>query len=113
MRETIPTDNRNCMECPATLRLGPGEIDSIRKHTAAFVPAADTYVFGSRTNPEARGGDIDLILLTLEPLSQSVVRKLRRAILNEIGEQKLDIVNFTRAAKHPFKDIAMASSVKI
>lgn len=101
------------MDRPATLRLGPEEIASIRKHKAVFAPNADAYLFGSRTNPAARGGDIDLLLLTEDRLAQSTIRKLRRAILNEIGEQKLDIINFTRAAKHPFKDLAMASSAKI
>ncbi len=113
MRETTPGANRILMDRPATMRLRPEELASIRKHKAVFAPNAEAYLFGSRTNPAARGGDIDLFLLTEDRLPQSTVRKLRRAILNEIGEQKLDIINFTRSAQHPFKDIAMASSVKI
>jgi len=41
------------------------------------------------------------------------LRRLRRAILQQIGEQKLDIVSFARSAAHPFKDIALATAVKL
>ena len=41
------------------------------------------------------------------------MREMRRAILREIGEQKLDIVNFPRQAEHPFKDLSLSGGVKL
>jgi hypothetical protein len=38
---------------------------------------------------------------------------MRRAILSKIGEQKLDIVNFSKAEQHPFKEIAMEGALKL
>lgn len=76
-------------------------------------PRGDTCLFGSRINPLARGGDIDLLLLTDTKLPLKRVRELRRAILSQIGEQKLDIVNFAKQAEHPFKDIALQDGLTL
>lgn len=61
----------------------------------------------------ARGGDIDLLLLTPEKLPLSQIRGIRRGILNVIGEQKLDIVNFPRSGRHPFKDAALEHALRL
>lgn len=89
------------------------ERESILKHTSRLAEEAEAYLFGSRADSRVRGGDIDLLLLTDTRLPLRRVRELRRAILSDIGEQKLDIVNFTRQAQHPFKDIALQGSVKL
>lgn len=101
------------MDCCAPLRLEPGERDAIRDQAASLAPGAEAYLFGSRTDPEARGGDIDVLLLTEERLALATVRRIRRAILEQIGEQKLDIVNFTRDERHPFKDVALATAARL
>ncbi len=95
------------------LRLEPAEREAIRTQTEDLVPGGETYVFGSRTDPAARGGDIDVLLLTEQRLALGMLRRIRRAILDRIGEQKLDIVNFTRAEQHPFKDVALATAAKL
>jgi predicted nucleotidyltransferase len=74
---------------------------------------ADCYLFGSRTDYRKRGGDIDVLLLTQEKLPLSLLRRIRRLILNQIGEQKLDIVNFIRESTHPFKAVALNNVVKL
>jgi hypothetical protein len=78
-----------------------------------LAPGAEVFVFGSRTNPVARGGDIDLLLLGEAKLPMGILRRLRRAILQQIGEQKLDIVSFARSTVHPFKDIAFSTATKL
>jgi hypothetical protein len=95
------------------MRLKASERSSILRHAAHFAPGSESYLFGSRANPAARGGDIDLLLLTDTQLPLRRLREMRRAILLEIGEQKLDIVNFPRHAEHPFKDLALAGSVRL
>ena len=76
-------------------------------------PDADCYLFGSRTDDRKRGGDIDLLLLTSDKLPLTMMRGVRRRILNQIGEQKLDIVNFTRESSHPFKTAALECAVQL
>jgi predicted nucleotidyltransferase len=95
------------------LRLEPRERAAIRDQAARLAPGAEAYLFGSRTDPAARGGDIDVLLLTEQPLALATIRRLRRAILDRIGEQKLDIVNFTRDERHPFKDVALATAARL
>jgi predicted nucleotidyltransferase len=52
-------------------------------------------VFGSRTDPTRRGGDIDL-LVEIDPAHgvdyERLKRRLRLALEDEIGEQRVDIV---------------------
>ena len=101
------------MEERGHLRLEPAERDAIRDQAETLAPGAEAYLFGSRTNPAARGGDIDVLLLTDQRLALGTIRRIRRAILERIGEQKLDIVNFTRDERHPFKDVALATAARL
>ena len=54
-----------------------------------------------------------MLLLTDTRLPLRRLREMRRAILLEIGEQKLDIVNFPRHAEHPFKDLALTGGLRL
>ena len=76
------------------VRLSQATCQAIKSNVAKIVPEADCYLFGSRTDDTLKGGDIDVIL-TPEKLPLSLLSSLRRSILNQIGEQKLDLVNFT------------------
>jgi predicted nucleotidyltransferase len=95
------------------MRLEPQQVESIKRQAATWVPGAETFLFGSRTNPGARGGDIDLLVLAEEKVPLATLRHLRRAILDEIGEQKLDIVSFARTAEHPFKEVALRTAAQL
>lgn len=89
------------------MRLSEETAEVIREQISRMAPESDCYLFGSRAMDHARGGDIDLLILTPEKLPLSQIRGIRRGILNAIGEQKLDIVNFERSSSHPFKDAAL------
>ncbi|MEI8293320.1 MAG: nucleotidyltransferase domain-containing protein [bacterium] len=86
---------------------------SIKKHIQESIPNADVFLFGSRADDSAKGGDIDLLLITEEKLSLVSINRLRRLILNDIGEQKIDIVNFTKSKTHPFKSLALESAIRL
>jgi len=95
------------------MRLKDSDKNAILQQTSRFAPDGEAYLFGSRTNSAARGGDIDLLLLTETKLPLRLIREMRRAILSKIGEQKLDIVNFSKQEQHPFKEIAMERALKL
>jgi len=95
------------------MRLKEQQIKTIKQQAAKLAPGAEVFVFGSRTDLAARGGDIDLLLLGEAKLPMSILRRLRRAILQQIGEQKLDIVSYARSTSHPFKDVALATAMKL
>ncbi len=54
-------------------------------------PKATTYLFGSRVDDSARGGDIDL-LVESETISFSDKLSILAAIKARIGDQKIDLV---------------------
>jgi predicted nucleotidyltransferase len=95
------------------MRLEKEQVEAIKRQAAKWAPGADAFVFGSRTDPNARGGDIDLLVLAEEKLPLATLRRLRRAILDEIGEQRLDIVSFARGTEHPFKEVALSTAAKL
>jgi len=95
------------------MRLEKEQIQSIKRQAAKWAPGAETFVFGSRTDPTVRGGDIDLLILAEEKLPLATLRYMRRAILDEIGEQKLDIISFARSAQNPFKEVALSTAARL
>ena len=95
------------------MRLSEDTAEVIREQISRIAPESDCYLFGSRAMDHTRGGDIDLLLLTPEKLSLALIRGIRRGILNAIGEQKLDIVNFSHASTHPFKTAVLEHALRL
>jgi predicted nucleotidyltransferase len=89
------------MKSAATnLRLTPRERDGIRAavHKACGETGAvwrRVVLFGSRTDPNRRGGDIDL-LVELEPARPAdtflLNQRRRLALEDELGEQRIDLI---------------------
>lgn len=95
------------------MRLSQATCQAIKSSVAIIAPEAVCYVFGSRTNDSLKGGDIDLLLITSKKLSLPLLSRLKRTILNQIGEQKIDLVNFSQDSTHPFKKIALESAIQL
>ena len=95
------------------MRLSQSTCQAITSSVAKIAPEAACYLFGSRTDDSLKGGDIDLLLITSKKLSLRMLSKLRRSILNQIGEQKIDLVNFSQDSTHPFKKIALETAIKL
>ena len=96
-----------------TMRLPQAISSTIKSRILESTPNADIFLFGSRVDDSAKGGDIDLLLITEEKLPLVSINRIRRLILNEIGEQKIDIVNFTKSMTHPFKSLALESAIRL
>lgn len=73
------------------MRLGTNEVAAIREEVWRLDPEAETYLYGSRTDDSARGGDIDLLVVS-DRIGFRDLLRLRRAILDRIGWQQLDLV---------------------
>jgi predicted nucleotidyltransferase len=73
------------------MRLGNHEVAVIRDEVQRLDPAAETYLYGSRVDAAARGGDIDLLVVSDQIRFRDLLR-LRCAILDRIGWQQLDLV---------------------
>ena len=65
---------------------------SIKNRIYQSIPDADVFLFGSRVDDFGKGGDIDLLLLTEEKLPLLFMNKIRRLILNDIGELRFPML---------------------
>ena len=96
LRCAPPTDQP---DAPATytfgMRLSEHQRDVIRRATAELAgPSARVLLFGSRTRPELRGGDIDLLVELVQPNPDrfALGMKLGARIERQLGLQKIDIL---------------------
>ncbi len=76
---------------PVNMRLTEREVRAIREELARLDPDAQVYLYGSRADDRARGGDIDLLVVS-DKLGFRDVLRLRVGILDRIGWQQLDLV---------------------
>ena len=95
------------------MRLTPRISYIIKSIIHESLPKSEVFLFGSRVDDSAKGGDIDLLLLTDEKLPLVSINRIRRLILNEIGEQKIDIVNFSKSISHPFKSLVLETAIRL
>ena len=61
------------------------------------------YLFGSRTDDNAKGGDIDLMIISEKKINHFDLYKMKLAFCEQFGNQKIDIVNLTHDNKSAFK----------
>lgn len=73
------------------MRLPADAVQTIREEIGRLDPKAEVYLYGSRVDDTARGGDIDLLVVS-DRLSFRDVLRLRIRILDRIGWQQLDLV---------------------
>jgi predicted nucleotidyltransferase len=73
------------------MRLTSSEKNAILAAVSKHDAGARVILFGSRTDDRARGGDIDLLVVS-DRIGFRQEWAIRRDILDEIGWQKLDLV---------------------
>ena len=77
------------------MRLSEHQRSVIRRTAAEVVgPSARVLLFGSRTRPGLRGGDIDLLVELAQPVPDrwSLGNRLGARIEQQLGLQKIDIL---------------------
>jgi uncharacterized protein len=91
------------------MRITEKERAEITQSVTRRDPSASIYLFGSRANDSARGGDIDLLVL-----SRKIDLWERLDILADLhrhlGEQKIDLVVYPDLSQ-PFARIAASEGV--
>lgn len=93
------------------MRLNAAETEAIREEVRRLDPSAEIHLFGSRTDDQARGGDIDLLVIS-ERLTFRDVLRLRAAIQDRIGWQQLDLLVRRRdQIREPFVALALETGI--
>jgi predicted nucleotidyltransferase len=95
------------------VRLDENEITAIKRAFTEIFGRGRVILFGSRTNPKSRGGDIDLYLI---PEDQNDLRKKKRAFSIKLdlylGERKVDII-LQQDVKRPIEQEALTKGVDL
>jgi len=77
------------------MRLTADQINTIRRivHEEAG-PATTVRLFGSRVDDTARGGDIDLLLQTADPIASPALlsAKISARLMRALGGRRVDVV---------------------
>jgi len=95
------------------MRLSQEKIQYIKSELKTLAPGSKVYIFGSRADDHAKGGDIDILWLTPKPIHRSKTRMFRIGFYKKFGWQKVDLVNFTFEQDDVFKDIALNQAVEL
>ena len=95
------------------MRLDPKMAIAIKEALLEAEPGSSVRLFGSRTDDRAKGGDIDVLWLTDRRVSSQTIRRIKIELYKRFGWQKIDIVNFGRDDKDPFKTIALQTAIDL
>ncbi len=96
------------------MRLTKQQINTITQTVTRLAgTGAAVYLFGSRLNDHAKGGDIDLFIESDTPLSLIHRAKIKMELESQLG-LPVDIVSKSRsAAATPFQIIAQSNSAQL
>ena len=72
---------------------------------------ARIYLFGSRTDDNKKGGDLDILIYSKD-ITFGDKLKIKAAIFEKIDEQKIDLV-ITEDEKDPFVKMVLEQGVKL
>jgi len=95
------------------MRLNPEIANYMKQLIQEKIPGSTIYLFGSRVDDKARGGDIDLMILTNEPADKRIFRKIRLEFIKKYGWRKVDLVNFTYSDESSFRRLINTSCIPL
>lgn len=95
------------------MRLKPEIVDYLKLLIYDKIPGSTIYLFGSRVDDKARGGDIDVLILTAEPAEKSILRKIRIDLIKKFGWRKIDLVNFTHSDESIFRQLIERNCIQL
>lgn len=92
------------------MRLSAEEIKILKMSLNKISSEAKLYLFGSRISESAKGGDIDLLVVS-KRLRPRDLRRLRLDFFKHFGEQKIDIVLDDGSFADPFRKIISQKAI--
>lgn len=93
------------------MRLSEQQKQSIIRTIKSKDPKARVYLFGSRVDDSARGGDIDLLVLS-EQIDFLQKIKIEARLVMELGDQKVDLV-LSKQGMEPFARLALNKAIEL
>lgn len=105
----------------SAIRLSPQESAGIRRAVISACSEVGTawrriMLFGSRTDPGRRGGDIDLLVeIAPNPPADTfwLTQRLRLTLEDELGEQRIDVVIDDGRTEDPFLALVREKGIEL
>jgi len=95
------------------MRLSKDKQDFLKETIKNILPEADIYLFGSRVDPQKKGGDIDILVIDERCLTINEIISMKMSFCNQFGEQKIDIITYKRNDNDTFKKLALLEGIKL
>jgi len=95
------------------MRVSKEKLEFLKKIIESAIDNVDIYIFGSRVESEKKGGDIDVLVLADKKISLIKKMQIKIKFWKKFGEQKIDIVSYTRNQESTFKNLILQSAIKI
>lgn len=99
------------------IRLSEQDVKHISEtFRSCFLEGDQLWLFGSRANPKAKGGDIDLYIETqLRDSKQVIEAKIEfiSQLMFKIGEQKVDVVVKFSPTELPIYQVAREEGIRL
>ncbi len=93
------------------VRLTGEEVDAIRKEIKRMDPGAQVYLFGSRVDDAARGGDIDLWVRS-ERITYRDLLLLRIHLQDRLGWRRIDVI-LNAGDDHPLATVVAETGIQL
>ena len=93
------------------MRLREDDQQAVRDVVAEADPQAEVFLFGSRARDQERGGDIDLLIMSVA-IGPQERRRMKLRLMDRLGERKIDLL-VARDAAQPLVRIARAEGVRL
>lgn len=94
------------------VRLSEEEINRIKQTIRKYDPQAKILIFGSRTDPSKKGGDIDLLVIS-NNIDSITRRKIRAELIVALGDRKIDLLVSDSPERNAFIKMAYSEGVEI
>lgn len=94
------------------LRLSNEEIQVIKTVIKKYDPNAKIFIFGSRTDLNKKGGDIDILVIS-NSIDYKQRRKIKVDLLLTLGDRKIDLIITENPEKTEFTKLAYKYGVEI
>ena len=95
------------------MRITVKEKDYLVAKIKSIDPNARIFLFGSRANDSKKGGDIDILILSVNKLSMKDKSEIRYGFIEKFGEQRIDLLNYTFNEENSFKSLILNDSVEL
>ena len=94
------------------MRLTKSTQKTIRETIVRFDSKAKVLLFGSRTDDSAKGGDIDLLVIS-ETLTKHDLRKIKIRLQDQLGMQRFDMILASPDLADPFAKMAFDQGIAL